>query len=351
MTKKEKIRKIVKGLSSPNETVLKNLSAIDEEVANFTAKLKAGITAQTVQEISDEFKKIERRIKPLGVAVQQLGQELANREGNLKEQLMEAVGILRSDLRTSRGSVSQEIREATQKAINKLMEEVVGLDVANENMGEEMRLHRGHMRDELSKIETKLADNLLKLRQEVNGIYIPDEKKWEKKLDELQKRIEKLRADMLSWSSRGGGGGNANRNILVGNNPSTLGRYTDLNLKAGTNITLSYTNNDNLKTTDLTITSSGGAGTNRNISTVSVSSVVAAVASTDYVIIAGDGIKLTLPTAVSNTNGYTFKNKAASSVLVVADGAETIDGSASILMPTQYTAVDLISDNANWHVT
>src|SRR3990167_8515663 len=108
MTKQEKLKKLLRGLSSHNDAVIKNLSALDEEVANFTAKLKAGITAQTVQEISDEFRKIERKVKPLGEAVQKLGQELEIREGNLKEQLMEAVGVLRTDLKTSRNSVSQE---------------------------------------------------------------------------------------------------------------------------------------------------------------------------------------------------------------------------------------------------
>ena len=44
-----------------------------------------------------------------------------------------------------------------------------------------------------------------------------------------------------------------NRNILVSGNPSTLGRYTDLNLLAGSGATLTYVNNDTLKTTDLTI--------------------------------------------------------------------------------------------------
>lgn len=350
MTKQEKIKKLLKGLSSPNETVIKNLSQLDEEVANFTAKLKGAITAQTVAEISDEFKKIERRVKPLSVAVQQLGKDLDAREGTLREQLMDAVGILRSDLKTSRGSVSEEIRTATQRAIDRLMEEIAALDTANEGMGEEMKLHAQQVKEDLLKVETKLEQSLLKLKQEVNSIEIPDEKKWEKKLDELQKRIEKIRSEVISRVVSTGGG-NANRNILVASNPSTLGRYTDLNIKPGTNVTLTYTNNDNLKTTDLTIAATGGAGTSRSISTVSVSSVVADTASTDIVIIASDGIKLTMPTAVSNTNLYTIKNKAASSVMVAADGSETIDGDPNIILATQYTAVDLISDNSNWHIT
>ena len=127
-------------------------------------------------------------------------------------------------------------------------------------------------------------------------------------------------------------------------------RYTDLNIRPGTNITLSYQNNDNLKTTDVTISAAGG-GTGRSISTVTVSSVLADTASTDIVVIAGAGIKLTMPTAVGNDNLYTIKNKSTSSILVDGDGSETIDGDANIILATQYVSVDLISDNANWHIT
>lgn len=64
------------------------------------------------------------------------------------------------------------------------------------------------------------------------------------------------------------GGGNANRNIAVNGNSSTLSRYGDINLKAGSNVTLSYANNNTSKMLDLTIAASGGGGG-------SVSSVIA----------------------------------------------------------------------------
>ena len=175
-------------------------------------------------------------------------------------------------------------------------------------------------------------------------------KEIKKTVNDLEEEIKKLRRDTMSAvASRGGG--NMNRNILVGNNPSTLGRYTDLNLLAGANITLTYNNNDNLKTTNLTIGAAAGSGVTRNISTVIVSSVVAAAASTDYVIIANGGIQLTLPTAVGNTNLITVKNVGTSSVLIATTGGQTIDGDTTIIMPLRYTAVDIISDDANWNVT
>jgi hypothetical protein len=58
-----------------------------------------------------------------------------------------------------------------------------------------------------------------------------------------------------------------------------------------------------------------------------------------------------LPTAAGNTNLYTIKNIGTSSVIIIPDGAETIDTQANIIMPVQFTSVDLISDSSNWNIT
>lgn len=56
------------------------------------------------------------------------------------------------------------------------------------------------------------------------------------------------------------GGGNANRNIAINGNTSVLSRYTDINLKAGSNVTLTYATNQTTKYTDITISATGGGG-------------------------------------------------------------------------------------------
>jgi hypothetical protein len=169
-------------------------------------------------------------------------------------------------------------------------------------------------------------------------------------ISKTSKAIEELRVDMFSRLANIRGGGNANRQIFIGG-ADPLTRYTDINLKAGTGVTLSYANNNATKKVDITFVSSGGSGTVRSIATTSVSSVVGDTAGTDYVVICSEGVKITLPTAASNTNLYTIKNTAASSVLVAPDGAETIDADSNIILSTQYTAVDLISDGTNWNIT
>lgn len=78
---------------------------------------------------------------------------------------------------------------------------------------------------------------------------------------ELKEVIEGLKPEI---AKRMHPGGNMNRNIWVNGNSSVLSRYTDINLIAGTNVTLSYANNDTTKTTNITVAATGGGGTGLN---------------------------------------------------------------------------------------
>ena len=95
----------------------------------------------------------------------------------------------------------------------------------------------------------------------------------------------------------------------------------------------------------------GGSGITRSTSVISVSSTLAAASATDYMIFTNVGIQVTLPTAISNTNLYTVKNMAASSVLVAAAAGQDIDGSNTVIMPTQYESLNFISNGSVWGVT
>ena len=176
-------------------------------------------------------------------------------------------------------------------------------------------------------------------------------------IESLKKDLDKFKTEfsqrLIELRSRHTGGGNANRNIAVGSNSSVLSRYTDINIKAGSNVTLTYTNNNTTKYLDLTIAATGGSGgTVRSINTISTSQTISSVVGTDYVYICSAGIQVTMPPDVAtNTNLYTIKNTSTSSILVVPNGVETIDGATTLIMPIQYTAVDLISDTSGWNIT
>jgi ATP-dependent phosphoenolpyruvate carboxykinase len=58
---------------------------------------------------------------------------------------------------------------------------------------------------------------------------------------------------------------------------------------------------------------------------------------------------LTMPTAVSNTNRYSIKNKGVNTVTVAFDGTETGDGSTTLSLQPN-ASVDLISDDSNFFI-
>ena len=275
-----------------------------------------------------------------------LKRELIETESSFNGRLNDKLFALKSAM-VEYKNASLERMGALSKEINCLKKEIQDIS--------QRKVEIPNFEEQISRVEVALKNAVVDVKETNEKQLERTVTDSEKLINNLKEDIKKLRADTMSAisaiPSRVVGGGNMNRNILVGNNPSTLGRYTDLNILAGSNIVLSYSNNDNLKTTNLTIAASGDGGVVRSISTVNVSSVVGAVASTDYVVVAGSGIQLTMPTAVGNTNLYTIKNKSTSSVMVVGNGAETIDGDANIILAIKYVSVDLISDDANWHIT
>jgi hypothetical protein len=94
----------------------------------------------------------------------------------------------------------------------------------------------------------------------------------------------------------------------------------------------------------------GGGGITRIISKITVSTTAGSAPGTDYAYICDGILTVTLPTAVGNTNCYTIKNIGTGIVTVAATGLETIDGSATFSVPTQWISINVISDNINWLV-
>lgn len=145
-----------------------------------------------------------------------------------------------------------------------------------------------------------------------------------------------------------------NRQMLIGG-VDPLNRYTDVNYIAGSNVTITYQNNDTAKRVDITFSASGGGGGGgivRSVNSVTTTTTAGNFSGTDYVYLASGTISINLPTSVGNSNLYTIKNIGAGTVTITPSGAETIDGNANLVMPVQFTSVDLISNNSgNWDIT
>ncbi len=270
--------------------------------------------------------------------------------------LIDSLNTLKQDFETKTTELVTNL-DSKQSELNNLIKEN---DLKNETQISELTAEIAVLsarKIEIPDFAKQIKNTESKLTAMIDTAKILDSLQDEKEDEVLQgqfanfeKQIKDLKLQIQSH-----GGGSMNRQITVAN-VDFLKRYTDINLKAGSNIILSYSNNDTTKRTDLTISSSGGGGsvggTVRQIQTLTVSSAIGTVSGTDQVYLANGGIQITMPDATaSDTNLYTIKNIGVSSILINTVSAQTIDGQSTIIMPVRYTSIDLISDSANWEIT
>ena len=92
-----------------------------------------------------------------------------------------------------------------------------------------------------------------------------------------------------------------------------------------------------------------GVGIVRSVVSVTSAVTLGAEARTDYAAFVGASGAPTLPTAVGNTNRYTFKNIDSTAKTITTTSSQTIDGAATLTLQPS-AAVDLISDGSNWRI-
>ena len=126
--------------------------------------------------------------------------------------------------------------------------------------------------------------------------------------------------------------------------------YTDARTRAA----LSAGSGISYNSTTGVITNTGGGGGGGGFSYVvtsqSTSYTETATSGCNVVKMTASGKTVTLPTAVGNTAMLTFKLMVAGTLTIAAAGAETIDGAGTAGLVSQYEAITIVSDNANWIV-
>mgnify|MGYP001561848968 CR=1 FL=1 len=345
------ILKRINSALNPDGTEI-DFKLFDEEVAKLKSALKEKVQIHTIGDVKIELEKFKKKInfEPLFNAIdkteENINKQIENLSNKVNEKLNEFKTLITSKETNNKGQVTKITDEITA-----LKGQIFNL--TNEKNGE-IKSIKDNI-SELSMFSDRMDRMHRTMMKEMDGMKSDSESKGkvsDNKLNSIQGELEELAKDLRSRlaSLANNRGGNANRQIFIGG-ADPLTRYTDINLKAGTGMTLSYANNDTTKKVDITFVSSGGSGTVRSINSTAVTSVIGSVAGTDYVVICTEGVAITLPPAAGNENLYTIKNTAASSVAVLPDGAETIDADPNIILSTQYTAVDLISDGTNWNIT
>ena len=340
MTQRNKLQRLLNKLDGKSEATMRVIADFDAGAKALRDKLETDITATTLDEVNKKINALRKsvNINPLLEGVENLQKEFKQHALSTLKEIEDRTAELRTLISQTKNSTDEKLAPILKES--------------------------GDTKKEIANLSKTTTETIAKVSKDMMVISdklpsFADKKQVEEKLKELEEKdnteelkdyTNKTRIELLTRIAEKGGG-NMNRNILVGGNSSVLSKYTDVNLVPGTNVTLTYSNDETNRRVNLTVAATGGSGTSRTISTVTVSSVLVDTASTDIVVLANGGVQLTLPTAVSNTNLYTVKNIGTSSVLIGTTASQTVDGDSTIIMPVRYTAVDIISDNSNWHIT
>lgn len=349
MPNKTKLREIL-AILSPDGTEA-DFADFDKGVDKLKKGLKEKIQAKTLEDVNGQLRRAKEGfdLAPLIQAVKDIETNFDSRIQNVASALAEEVSKFDELSKAERGETSFKVA-MSQGTVEALKEELATLKGQKDKEINDLR--------EAIKNIPAPVDNT----NQFSDVYARldkmalDEASKPDVISPLKQEIASTRSDLITRINNHGG--NMNRNIAIGGNTSVLSRYTDINLKAGANITLTYAYNDVTKYTDITLAATGGGGGGsvtgiiRSVNNIAVSTAAGATAGTDYVYLASGTLNVTLPTSIGNNNLYTVKNVGAGTITVLPTGAETIEGSPNITMPVQFTSVDLISNNSgNWNIT
>lgn len=87
-----------------------------------------------------------------------------------------------------------------------------------------------------------------------------------------------------------------------------------------------------------------------SVSSTATSYTETATSGEKIVKVTASGQTITLPTAAGNTAKFTFKLMVPGTLTIDGNGSQTIDGGLTATLVSQYEALTIISDNANWQV-
>lgn len=335
MNPKDKLKQILRAMKG--ESI--DFSGFDNAVKDLRKQLEDKIAVPTLDKVNSELDKFNKKLDftPLVNEFDKLKDTITNRDLSYRDELTDKLEKLRSELSDARGS--------NKDSVAGLIESIKVLQTQIDNLPPPT---------EVPDFATQIKDTEDRLNTliEAKTDTVYNDTDIRKVLKDFEERLIRFRNELNNR-----GGGNMNRNIAIGGNPSVLQKYTDINLKAGNNVTIVYQNNEVKKWVDITISATGGGsgsvgGVIRSINTVATSQAMGNTSGTDYVYLCTQGVNLTLPDASANTNLYTVKNISNSSVLVTTTGGQAIDNDTTIIMPIKYTSVDLISNTSNtWNIT
>jgi len=239
MSKRDILKRINKALS-PNKV---DFSLIDKEVETLKKKLEETVNIATIDDVKSELNKFKKKIdlSPLITEIDRI-EELFNQKFKEIQKEIEEKG--------------KEIEENLDNddEIEKLNNEIALLKNQQQNLVEKKDLTIFSKSDEIRGVEFRIDNTIKSVSDSLKNLSNKDEVK--KVVKEIEEKIDDLRRNVLTRLSSIGGG-SMNRQIRIGG-IDYLTRYTDINLKAGSNMSITVANDDVKKSVDITFTASGG---------------------------------------------------------------------------------------------
>ena len=243
---KNKLRNLLDILSPDGTSV--DFTAFDENVAKLKEGLKQKIEATTLGEMNRQLEKLKKSLDfaPLFKSIEEI-------EKTLDEKIKQTSILVNNELGNLRTSL-QHGDSALSSTVSELRKELESLKVQSMEIAT-LRGRLNTIPDVRQSIETAVAKIQIAMEEDEKH----DEKEMEDMMQKCKEEVNKLRTELMSRMNNLPHGGNANRDIKIGG-VSVLDLFTDINLKAGTNVTISYSKNQTTKYTDITFAATGGSG-------------------------------------------------------------------------------------------
>lgn len=265
MANKQKIKELLDRLNAidtnsfPDATSLSE-DLIKKEIADATSKVKDSATIKyldVLNEKLDKFK-IDFDLKPISESIDEFQSDLQSLKDEMSGEFGKNSAITESKIKnlTEDITVLESLTDSKVEASFTLLDSKIVSNITDlKSLREQLIAENLVTKNKDSSLSVLISD-IQNSTQEL----LDDSKKSSNNIKKIktdfEDKINKLRVEIFSKLASHGGG-SMNRQISVNSSVMST-KYTDVNFIAGSNLTLTKTNNNTTKQVDITITASGG---------------------------------------------------------------------------------------------
>lgn len=262
------------------DTLLYGLSTNDERNAFYR------------QRTEDVIKKFDKLYESLKLTIQDRDAEYADAIELLIKETDKRVRSYLANLQKNADSKLEDVNSLITRLEDKLS-----------SSDSEVRNQLKEAKSAILDFNSKLSKAYKEIESLVNKSFAAYDK-LDNKTELINKEIDSLKKDLIARFSDAmshKGGGSMNRQIRI-DGTNYLTRYTDINLKAGSGMTLAAANDDVNKRVNITFTSTGGGGFTKEtpIGTVDGDNLIFTVSNTPQAVVVDN------MWYVGSGDGYTF---------------------------------------------